>query len=135
MAYRVLFMLIALIVSSGICTPAGAEDRPLLASGDLLSQSQPGSIVDNRSFVPSPAARAAHAPFEGDLLVSEVSMQTVPADLKAHAVLGKDPQYFPAVRLSFITVGADLIPVTQEVIRVGSLPGGQIGRASCRERV
>ena len=125
MAYRVLFMLIALIVSSGICTPAGAEDRPLLASGDLLSQSQPGSIVDNRSFVPSPAARAAHAPFEGDLLVSEVSMQTVPADLKAHAVLGKDPQYFPAVRLSFITVGADLIPVTQEVIRVGSLPGGR----------
>ena len=43
-------------------------------------------------------------------------MTTTPTVFKAALVLGRDPQIFPTVRVSFITVGRDLVPVTQNVI-------------------
>jgi hypothetical protein len=44
-------------------------------------------------------------------------MTTQPADLGPRAVLGKDPQFFPAVTFTFTTVDGDLVPATEEVIR------------------
>ncbi len=38
-------------------------------------------------------------------------------------VFGKDTTFFPDVALSFLTVGRDLVPTTQEVIANGTLPG------------
>ncbi|HVN45680.1 MAG TPA: serine hydrolase domain-containing protein [Steroidobacteraceae bacterium] len=51
-------------------------------------------------------------------------MTTQPETLSRAKVLGKDTQTFPAVALTFFTVGADLVPATQEVIRSGLAPGG-----------
>lgn len=96
-----------------------------LSVADLTSGAAPGGIIDNGAFVPGAHAAAAHAPFRGTLKLAEVAMTTQPADLNAHAVLGKDAQFFPGVELTFLSVGSDLVPVTQEVIRAGSLPGGR----------
>ncbi len=92
---------------------------------DLLDAVAPIAVIDNQAFVPGPHAAAAHEPYRGTLRLAEVLMTTQPADLQAHAVLGKDAQYFPQVDLTFLSVRGDLVPVTQEVIRVGSLPGGR----------
>jgi hypothetical protein len=104
---------------------------PAIAAGSqldvtaLLSSTRPMGLIDNDAFVPGPTARAALAPFAGDLVLSEVPMHTVPADLRFRAAHGKDPHVFPAARLSFITVDGDLVPATQQVIRTGFAPGGE----------
>ena len=66
---------------------------------------QSATVIDNRAFVPGRGVRPARASFDGDLILSEAPMQTVPVDLKSHAMRGKDARYFPAARLSFITIG------------------------------
>jgi hypothetical protein len=58
-------------------------------------------------------------------VLDENRLVSEPQDLKFHDVFGKDAQYFPALRLAFVTVGRDLVPATQEVQRSGSLPGGK----------
>jgi hypothetical protein len=103
---------------------AGSEPSHLDAK-DLLSGTQPAAVIDNRAFVPGRAVRPARAPFDGDLVLSEAAMQTVPADLKFRAMRGKDARYFPAARLSFITVDGDLVPTSQDVIRTGFATGGR----------
>ncbi|MBS9722413.1 hypothetical protein JYU29_17100 [Tianweitania sp. BSSL-BM11] len=89
----------------------------------------PGAQID----VPRGAA-AAIEPFTGTLIFSETRLgATVPA-IEVEVQLTKNPLFFPAFRLRFSTVGSDLIPATQEIIRVGSLPGDagywdvQVGR-------
>ncbi len=101
---------------------AQALPKHLLAV-ELQSQVQPAMLVDNQAFVPDAHAAPAHVPFRGTLRLDEVAMTTTPADLGAHDMLAKDAQYFPKVDLTFMTVGQDLVPVTQEVIRAGSVPG------------
>lgn len=124
MSYRAVFSFLFALACSNLCA-AAAPETSRLKIADMLSSAAPSGIIDNQAFVPSPQARPARSPFVGDLLVSEVSMHTTPADLGAHTVLGKDAQYFPKLRLSFITVDGDLVPVTQDVIRVGSLGEGR----------
>jgi CubicO group peptidase (beta-lactamase class C family) len=102
----------------------GAEASRLDAK-ELLSGTRPATVIDNRAFVAGPSARPAHAPFDGDLIVSEGAMQTVPTDLKVRALRGKDARYFPAVRLSFVTVDGDLVPTTQDVIHTGFATKGR----------
>lgn len=116
----------ALLLS--VCAMQAAHsgaDPTHLGTGMLLSGAQPSGVIDNRAFVPDSTARPAHRPFSGDVVICESLMRTTPTDLRFHAVRGKDPHYFPAVRLSFITVDGDLVPSTQEVIRTGFLPGGR----------
>ena len=125
MGRRTVVLRVMVAACCGLSLSTAAAASPRLGVEDLLSDSQPTGLVDNRAFVPDSPSAAARAPFKGDLVVGESRMQTVPADLKAHAVLGKDAQYFPGVRLSFITVDGNLVPVTHEVIRAGSLPGGR----------
>jgi len=70
------------------------------------------------------AAAKAHEAFDGTLKFSETPLLTDPAKFKKDSVLGKNPQVFPAVSLSFVTEGDDLIPSTQDVIRNGTLAAG-----------
>jgi hypothetical protein len=51
-------------------------------------------------------------------------MRTVPRTFSRPLVLGRDTRIFPSVRLTFFTVDGDLVPVTQDVIRSGSLGKG-----------
>jgi len=113
----------ALLMCSALS--CGAAPAAHLALADLLTGTRPEHVIDNRAFVPSPGAGPAHEPFTGTLVLAENLLVSEPADLKFHAMLGKDVQYFPAIRLAFITVNGDLVPVTQEVVRSGSTPAGK----------
>jgi hypothetical protein len=114
-----------LLVLHEVSLAAGASEPVHLDANELLSGIEPSAVIDNRAFVPGTTVRPARAPFNGDLVLSEAVMQTVPVDLKFRAAHGKDPRYFPAARLSFITVDGDLVPTTQDVIRSGFAPGGR----------
>jgi len=109
------------LVLAGAAAPSVAAP---IAVAALLEGTPPSGLIDNASFLPSSHPRHAHERFQGALRLDEHVMTTQPADLGPHAVLGKDPQFFPAVTLTFTTVDGDLVPATEEVIRVGSLPGG-----------
>lgn len=98
---------------------------PHLDAKELLSGAQAPALIDNRAFEPGPTARPALAPFDGELILSEAPMHTLPAELKLRAARGKDAQYFPAARLSFVTVDGDLVPGTQDVIRTGFAAAGR----------
>ncbi len=104
---------------------ANAANAPHIGAAELAAGTLPARLSDNAAFWPGQSAHSAHEPFEGTLTLGEVPMLTVPADLKAHDVLGKDAQFFPAATLAFITVAGDLVPATQEVIRVGSTGPGR----------
>jgi hypothetical protein len=96
-----------------------------ISAAELAAGTAPAGLTENAAFWPGRSARPAHEAFEGALTLSEVPMLTVPADLTAHDVLGKDAQFFPAVTLAFVTVGADLVPAAEEVIRSGSTRAGR----------
>ncbi len=108
----------------GLAPPVEADEHSHLDAAELLSGTR-SAVIDNRAFVPDPAASPARAPFDGELVLSEALMQTVPAELKTHALRGRDARYFPAARLSFVTVDGDLVPATQDVIRTGFAAGGR----------
>jgi hypothetical protein len=95
-----------------------------LDAKELLSRPAALTVVDNQAFVPGSAAAPAREPFNGDVVLSEGTMQTLPAELKVRALRGRDARSFPAVRLSFVTVDGDLVPATQDVIRTGFAAGG-----------
>lgn len=121
---RRLTCVISVVLSIGHLIPVQAAERAAhLDAKALLSETQPGGLIDNGAFVPGPDALPAHAPFTGSLVLTEAPMRTSPADLKFRAVRGKDPHYFPAARLSFITVDGDLVPTSQDVIRSGFAAG------------
>jgi hypothetical protein len=40
-------------------------------------------------------------------------MTTLPAAFVSAAILGRDPQVFPAIKVAFFTAASDLVPVTQ----------------------
>ena len=98
-------------------------DRQALALVDLQPAAAT-SLVPNASFVPLAGTAAAPA-FHGTLRVQESRMAATPETFKSGEVFGKNPMIFPAFELSFTTADGDLIPVTQDVVRVGSLPGGE----------
>jgi CubicO group peptidase (beta-lactamase class C family) len=105
---------------------------PLLARGELdqhLTKEQVNapqtaySLVSNSAFVPPVNYLPARQGFSGTLAFQDQLMNTDPAKFASNDVLGKDPQLFPGVRISFITRGDELIPLNQDIIRHGSLPG------------
>src|SRR5262249_51749331 len=104
---------------SGASIATAAEPAARISLQELQSPPAANGIVDNSAFTPSAAAREAHAAFVGTLHLRETRMATRPATFTHAKVLGKQTQIFPAVDLTFFTVGADLVPVTQEVIRSG----------------
>ena len=118
-----IWMLGALMLAIGPQALADAKRAQLTAAE--LRHGGAQALVDNRAFVPPDGAAAALDPFQGTLRLSEVEMTTKPDKFKSRDVLGKDPKIFPSVDLSFFTEGGDLVPTTQDVIRVGSLGHGK----------
>ncbi|MGC4111983.1 MAG: serine hydrolase [Nocardioides sp.] len=86
----------------------------------------PTSLTANRRFAVPEGAGAAPA-LRGTLRLAGARMHVL-SDAKRHhhiadPVLGKNTRLLPAARIGFLSVGAHLVPTTQDVIRVGSLPG------------
>jgi hypothetical protein len=110
---------LAALAASASAQPATAR----ITADELLKGIEPSGLVPNDWFMPSTAAGPAKHPFHGTIRLSEAQMSLDP-DVSFGMIFGKDPTVFPAVSLSFFTDKGRLVPTTQDVIRVGSLPGG-----------
>jgi len=115
-------ILCALTLAGVHCTAAAAQR---IGMTELLSSTWSGGLTDNGAFTPGAHAVAAHAPFLGTLRLTETEMATVPAVFSPRSVLGRDPQLFPGVAISFFTDRGDLVPFTQDVIRYASNDQGR----------
>ena len=102
------------------CDPSASP----LPAESLVGAAVSEGMAPNSAFLPGPSAVAAHAPFEGTLLVEAAEMSTDPAQFVRRMMLDRDTQLFPGVSLSFFTHGDHLVPVDRDLIRVGSLKTG-----------
>lgn len=118
-------MAVAGAVAGFMASTALADTSGRLALADLASPEAVPALIDNTAFLPGPEAGPAHSDFTGSLVLDEVEMGTDPAVFAAAEVLGKNPQIFPALTLSFFTKDGDLVPVERDVIRAGSTPQGK----------
>ncbi|HJW74126.1 MAG TPA: serine hydrolase domain-containing protein [Thermoleophilia bacterium] len=112
-------LVLAAVAASASAQPATAQ----ITVDELLRGTEPTGLVPNDWFMPSASAGPAKHPFHGTIHLSEAQMGLDP-DVSFGIIFGKDPTVFPAVSLGFFTDMGRLVPVTQDVIRVGSLPGG-----------
>jgi hypothetical protein len=103
----------------------GAAIPDSISISDLQRARWSGSLISNAAFAPPANAVAARQPFVGTLSLAETRMTTLPAAFTSAAILGRDPQVFPAVKLAFFTAGYDLVPVTEEVGLAGSVDRGR----------
>jgi hypothetical protein len=106
--------------------PSGHVSHRPVTFGQLRHGTTPAGLTANMRFAPGADAGPAPA-LRGTLNLSGSRMHFL-TDAKrrhhvANPVLGKDTRLFPSVRLSWVSVGGHLVPTTQDVIRVGSLPG------------
>jgi hypothetical protein len=99
---------------------------PRISAAELFLPAWSGGITPNTAFIPESDALPARQPFLGTLRLTETQMTTQPAVFAPPAVLGRNPQLFPGVAISFFTDKGDLVPFTQDVIRYGS---GNQGRS------
>jgi hypothetical protein len=107
-----------------LATPA-AIAQPRITAAELEAASSSAGLVDNSAFTPSAYATAARGPFFGTLRLGESSMRSTPARIAPAPVLGRDPQLFPAAEIAFFTDEGDLVPFSEEVIRVASADRGK----------
>ncbi|AQZ52530.1 serine hydrolase domain-containing protein [Martelella mediterranea] len=118
-------LLLPMMVSLGaMVTSTALADETRFTIDDFTASIDDYALVDNALFVPPQDAGPAKEAFEGTLSISETPMPSDPAEIASGEVLGKNPQLFPAVDLSFITLGDELVPATQDVIRAGSTENG-----------
>jgi hypothetical protein len=118
-----LMMLMACVAELG---SGGSVAAPEAIPASELQQSHwAGGLVANAAFTPPSGAALEHAPFYGTLSLAEVEMTAKPRGFESRSVLGRDPALFPGVAISFYTYHGDLVPFTQEVIRVGSVGSGR----------
>ncbi len=104
---------------------APAVPRQLLPSAQFLLLRWSGGLLSNEAFIPPANAAAAHLPFRGTLALREAEMTIKPRPPASKSVLGRDVTLFPGVAISFFTLGADLVPQSQDVIRFGSSGSGR----------
>jgi Beta-lactamase len=114
---------ITLVLCASLALSAESSDSPSIR--ELQQPNWRGSLTSNAAFTPAANAGPAREPFVGTLTLAESRMTTTPASFKAATVLGRDPQLFPSVRVSFFTVDGDLVPVTQEVLQAASAGRGR----------
>ena len=112
------------VVGLHAVAPVAVEASAHLSVADVQASQWTGGLLDNTAFVPGDDARPAHQGFEGTLSIEESQMTTWPSAFTHSKVLGRNPLIFPRVRLQFFTVDGDLVPVTQDVIRSGSVDIG-----------
>jgi hypothetical protein len=115
----ILFSLATISWSNG--APVNARG---IAVAELSRSDWQGALISNANFAPDETSAPALEPFVGTIELTETAMTTAPTTFKSSRVMGRSPQRFPAVNLSFFTVGRDLVPVTEEVIPVGSTGEG-----------
>ncbi len=105
--------------------PGGHVSRAPLTFEQLFGGMAPGSLTRNARFAP-PAQATLAPPLRGTLRLAGARMQIRSDGPDRHRiaspVLGKDTLRFPAARIPFVSVGRHLVPTTQDVIRVGSIP-------------
>jgi len=116
--------IVCILALLGVGPYSAAHPPERISLQQLQSAAFTAGIIKNAAFTPPPGARPPHEPFAGTLQLRETRMATRPETFGHAKVLGKDTQTFPAVALTFFTVGADLVPATQEVIRSGFAPEG-----------
>jgi hypothetical protein len=117
---------LALILSALAFGGARCAAAAQVSAAELLSPAWSGGTIPNTAFIPASDAVPARQPFLGTLRLTETRMTAQPAAFAPPSVLGRDPQLFPGVALSFFTDKGDLVPFTQDVIRYGS---GNQGRS------
>ncbi len=103
---------------------AAAPTAQRTAPADFFAAGGAIGIVENAAFTPPPGAAAAHEPFLGTLHLTEAPMITQPEVFAPRSVLGRDPKLFPGAAIAFFTDQGDLVPFTQDVIRIGSAREG-----------
>jgi hypothetical protein len=118
-------ILITVIAFWGAAAVTVAQTPDHIGVPELMERHWSGGIVENSAFTPPPDAQPAHESFSGTLRIGETVMNTVPQQFTHRRVLGRDPRLFPAADLGFFSVGDDLVPVTQDVIRSGSIGRGK----------
>lgn len=111
--------------ATGATPPAGPVSHAPITAAQLLNGVRPHGLTANARFARPEVAR--HAPaFNATLRLAGATMR-VHSDARDHRltnpVSGKDTTFFPDARIRFFTVGTHLVPATQNVIRIGSLPG------------
>lgn len=104
---------------------AAALAQPRITATELETANSSAGLVDNSAFTPSAHATAAHEPFLGTLRLGESPMRSTPTSIAPSLVLGRDPQLFPAAEIAFFTYEGDLVPFSEEVIRIGSAGRGR----------
>jgi hypothetical protein len=117
-----LALLAAVAATQAAAVRSAEQTRIVLA--DLLGTGGAADVIANSAFTASAAAGAAHAPFFGTLNMSECEMNTRPSILVSRRVLGRDTKLLPGAGLAFFTHGGDLVPFTQDLIRVASAGRG-----------
>jgi hypothetical protein len=96
-----------------------------IEAAELRASHWSGGVIADASFTPGARSAPALEPFLGTLRLNEAIMSSKPRKLAPGLVLGRDPQLFPGVALSFFTDGGDLVPFTQDVIRYSSAGRGK----------
>ena len=121
-AWRSLAAILCLLASIG--AQGATADASRIGAAELRSSAWSGGVIPNTAFTPGPDAAPAHAPFLGTLRLTETAMITQPAAFSP-PVLGRDPQLFPGAALAFFTDDGDLVPFTEDVIRIASARHGR----------
>ena len=114
---------LAIALLGGLLLGRTALAADTIGAAEFSADHWTGGPIANTAFIPGKNARPAHEPFTGALTIGETEMSTVPVTFKSGSVLDKNTRLFPAVAISFFTENGDLVPVTQDIIRAGSLPG------------
>jgi hypothetical protein len=85
----------------------------------------PRSLTSNKRFA-APSDATSAPPLHGTIHLAGAAMHVRSDGTHHHRiadpVLGKDTMWFPAARIPFFSVGAQLVPTRQSLVRVGSLP-------------
>ncbi|NIZ11744.1 serine hydrolase [Pseudooceanicola sp. HF7] len=120
-------MLLTMTASLAALTAAGGAlaDEARFTPEDFATTVTDYALQDTALFVPPQDAKPALSGFTGTISVAESPMPSDPPQIAEGAVMGRNPQLFPAIDLSFVTVGDDLVPATQDVIRAGTTDEGE----------
>ena len=97
-------ILCALTLGGAHCVIAAAQR---ISAAELLLPAWSGAVTTNTAFIPPSDAVTAREPFLGTLQLTETQMTTQPAVFAPPSVLGRNPQLFPGVALSFFTDKGD----------------------------
>lgn len=111
-------------VGSAETPPSGSVSDEPISIDELVGGTLADGLSDNGRYAPSEHARRAQGAFVGTIELAGAPMMVVsdaPGGGISNPVLGKDTELFPDVDLSFVTVGDELVPTTQDVILNGSL--------------